>query len=69
METRLGVLHLELSWAIVKRSEVKAESAAKNVRNEERKLAKFEDKVGGLVMVVGRYGIYWFNIIMGLSTQ
>ena len=46
MERRLGDLSLELSWAIVKRSEVKAESAGKAVRSEERKLATFEDKVG-----------------------
>ena len=42
---KLSDLYLEMSWAIVKKSETRAENAAKDVRNEEKKLSKLEDRV------------------------
>ena len=45
LENRLGDLSLELSWAIVRKMEKRAENAAKNLQIEEEKLRKGNEKV------------------------
>ena len=45
LEVKLGSLSLELSWALVKKSEEKAVAAGESAREEEKKLKKIQEKV------------------------
>ncbi len=45
LEVKLGNLSLELSWALVKKSEDRAAAAADEVKKEERNIRKIQDRV------------------------